>query len=391
MPLFNDPVLSTLTWSERNAARQRKQSTNKRKQQAAPATTAHTQHPWPEPTPPMHSDEDDPFEPPSTEQQAKSAPPVKVQRDTQCTTNNSWLDTDDYPDWLLQIAGNRRRKKVKRTIAGAESEQNAPQKTSAADLTSEREKAPALYHPQHITREESCFGTIDLSQCILTEPSILTKQDFDAAREHLKNQLHNNPQDHRPPTPAPTRKQQSRECNTIKPTYDIDRLLNIDTFKMHGRLHFLRKSKRFGVGISTSIIPNAGRGLFKTRDRSDTEFICPYLGAQVKKSNDTPTGEYSYYDTTRGIVLIGNPATSYGPYANDPLDEQKANCKIAWRQELQEYWLKAQGPIAASTELLLMYGHEFWEWHGALQTDIINKAYPPHLLRPLALADEEKC
>ena len=169
MPLFNDPVLSTLTWSERNAARQRKQSTNKRKQQAAPATTAHTQHPWPEPTPPMHSDEDDPFEPPSTEQQAKSAPPVKVQRDTQCTTNNSWLDTDDYPDWLLQIAGNRRRKKVKRTIAGAESEQNAPQKTSAADLTSEREKAPALYHPQHITREES-------SPDAFTTPSTTTRK-----------------------------------------------------------------------------------------------------------------------------------------------------------------------------------------------------------------------
>ena len=122
-------------------------------------------------------------------------------------------------------------------------------------------------------------------------------------------------------------------------------------------------------------------GLHKNRSSCQNNWQ-GVLGAQVDKSTDTPTGQYSYHDTTRGIVLIGNPATCYGPYANDPLDELKANCKIAWRQELKEYWLRAQGPIAASTELLLMYGHEFWEWQGSPHPDIINKSSPIHLRRP---------
>ena len=374
----------------------------------APSLRTHTKDSCNERPPLTQHDEDDMFEPYNTNQTTNAPPPTEARQDTQSTTHTSWLNTDDYPEWLQQFASNKRTKRAK-TSSSTDTSQSTLHNMTTPNPDANQQTAPALTiynttfvrkvaptHSPHLAQpheswDNSCFGTIDLSQCILTEPSVLTQHDFDAAREHLKNQIRNNPHDHQPLKPAQPRTSHIRQCNTIKPTYNIDRLLNIDTFTTHERLHFLKKSKRHGVGIGTSIIPNAGRGLFTIRDRSDNEYICPYVGAQVEKNSNAPTGQYSYQDTARGIILIGNPATSYGPYANDPLDEQKANCRIAWRQELQEYWLRAQGPIAASTELLLMYGHEFWEWQGSLPADIITKAYPTHLRRPQAPDEQGKC
>ena len=74
------------------------------------------------------------------------------------------------------------------------------------------------------------------------------------------------------------------------------------------------------------------------------------------------------------MTLHGNPATSYGPYANDMMDEQIANCKIRWREDYQQYWLQAQGPIAGRTEILMMHGHEFWKQSRTLHQELIDKA-----------------
>ena len=97
-------------------------------------------------------------------------------------------------------------------------------------------------------------------------------------------------------------------------------------------------------------------------------YICPYTGTiEPKTERASAHSEYTFYDPCRNMTLHGNPATSYGPYANDPMDEQKANCRIRWRKDHQQYWLQAQGPIAERTEILMMYGHEFWEQSGSLQ------------------------
>jgi hypothetical protein len=70
-------------------------------------------------------------------------------------------------------------------------------------------------------------------------------------------------------------------------------------------------------------------------DKTDDAYLPTTIFTKLEKifrshNAHNLTSTHSYQDTVRGIVLIGNPATSYGPYANDPLDEQKANCKIAW-------------------------------------------------------------
>ena len=79
--------------------------------------------------------------------------------------------------------------------------------------------------------------------------------------------------------------------------------------------------------------------------------------------------------------MHGNPATSYGPYANDPLNEQIANAKITYRKDKGEYWLQALGPIARFGEILTMYGFDFWIANNIIPIEDIDCAYPKHLRR----------
>ena len=72
------------------------------------------------------------------------------------------------------------------------------------------------------------------------------------------------------------------------------------------------------MGIGTSCIPEANRGLFTTKERNDSDFLCPYLGQiQKRDRNHQTTGEYTFYDLTLDQYVHGNAASSYGPYTND--------------------------------------------------------------------------
>jgi hypothetical protein len=203
------------------------------------------------------------------------------------------------------------------------------------------------------------------------EPSVLTQQDTDKAREHIRSHLARDPDNPKPfkrdlhnddPQSSNPQQLQSRQPRRAKnnPTYNLDALSNIDSYITTQRLWTLRKHRNYCVGIGTSCIPGANRGLFTTKERHGSEYLCPYLGQIQKRTTHQPTGEYTYYDPAQDQYVHGNPATSYGPYANDPLNEQIANAKITFRKEKDEYWLQALGPIACFGEILTMYGCDFW-------------------------------
>jgi hypothetical protein len=255
---------------------------------------------------------------------------------------------------------------------------------------------PRLPYPYE-SNTHDWIGSFDDSQCVLAPPSILTQEDYAKARAHLSGHLATEPikPSAQPNTQAkskhPEREHYHRECANKAVTYNIDELLNIHNYTTNQRLHKLRTCKGHGVGIGQSCIPGANRGLFTIKDREDKEYICPYTGTtEPKTERASAHSEYTFHDPRRNMILHGNPATSYGPYANDPLDEHKANCKIRWRKDYQQYWLQAQGPIAGRTEILMMYGHEFWEQSGTLPQELIDKAYPPHL-RHYQQPHEDQC
>jgi hypothetical protein len=225
------------------------------------------------------------------------------------------------------------------------------------------------------------------------EPSVLTQHDIEKAREHLRahlakdqentttssRTLHHNSQQSPDPPIAITKSSRRAKNN---PTYNLDALSKIDSYTTSQRLWTLRKYHNFNVGIGTSCIPEANRGLFTMKERNDSDFICPYLGQiQKRDRNQLTTGEYTFYDPTLDQYVHGNPATSYGPYANDPLNERMANAKITFRKERNEYWLQALGPIACNSEILLMYGVDFWLANNLIPTEVLDIAYPRHLRR----------
>jgi hypothetical protein len=263
--------------------------------------------------------------------------------------------------------------------------------------------APHLPYPCH-PWPNNCSGHVDASQCVLREPSIITQEDISRARDHLRRHLsgdngtkaHNTrnelTKDTTPDHPHTQISHLPRRAKN-KPIYNLDALSKIDTFITTQRLWTLRKHNNFNVGIGLSCIPSANRGLFTTKERDGSEYLCPYLGnIEKRKDNPHPTGEYTFYDQARDQYVHGNPATSYGPYSNDPLNEQLANAKISFRKEKNGYWLQALGPIARNSEILTMYGADFWIANNIVPTEIINIAYPIHLRRAArCVSEKEQC
>ena len=240
--------------------------------------------------------------------------------------------------------------------------------------------SPHLPYPYENWPDDTFTGQYDTSQCILADAPALTREDFDKASQHLQRQLQIDNTTHQPIKPATRPPYQLRTI--LRPTYDVDALLQLTDFTTKQALWTLRKRNNYFVAIGASCLPGAQRGLFTTKERDDSEYICPYQGPIMTCDPDNiPTGEYNFYDPIRGVVILGNPASSYGPYANDPLDEQHANCRIAWRESMNQYWLRAEGPIADRSEILLMYGYEFWEHNQLIPQEVILRAYPQHLRR----------
>ena len=102
--------------------------------------------------------------------------------------------------------------------------------------------------------------------------------------------------------------------------------------------------------------------------------------------------EYVFYDPSLDQYIYGNPSTSYGPYANDPLNELHANAKIVWRSDVKQYWLRALGPIANRTEILIMYGIDYWLANRSISDEVLDTKYPTHLRRKaLEVEIAEQC
>jgi hypothetical protein len=87
------------------------------------------------------------------------------------------------------------------------------------------------------------------------------------------------------------------------------------------RLYTLITCPNFYVGIGTSTIHGAQRGLFTTKERNNQDYLCPYLGDLQKDAPNSSIGEYSFYSPGRNETVHGNPSTSYRQ--NIPDNKQK--------------------------------------------------------------------
>ena len=127
----------------------------------------------------------------------------------------------------------------------------------------------------------------------MADPPELTQHDFDNAIQHLQRQLETDNTMHQPIKPTIRPPYQLRTL--VRPTYDVDALLQLTDFTTSQTLWTLRKRNNYSVGIGVSCLPGAQRGLFTTREREDNEYICTYLGPTMACDPDTiPTGGYNF-------------------------------------------------------------------------------------------------
>lgn len=130
---------------------------------------------------------------------------------------------------------------------------------------------------------------------------------------------------------------------------------------------------KYGVRIKQSTIPNAGKGLFATRDVCKDSWICPYVGEVLsmrrfnKRYPGSMTAPYAILlpgpgggavdaACTRGIASLANARFKKdGTVASLALH----NCKFSHRSVgdgIPGIWLKATKQIRNGEEMFAYYG-----------------------------------
>jgi len=140
---------------------------------------------------------------------------------------------------------------------------------------------------------------------------------------------------------------------------------------------FIPGTKAGNVRFGPSLLgPTTGLGAFVIKKVRSWSPICPYDGELkiATKSNLWSRDQYTYYDPSREMLLVGSRG-SYGCLIQDPLNDVKCNCRIVFLKEFNAYWVcSMETDIPAGSELYLAYGHEFWMVHAANDEILYLKA-----------------
>ena len=90
--------------------------------------------------------------------------------------------------------------------------------------------------------------------------------------------------------------------------------------------------------------------------------ICTYEGNFIDK-DDVESSDSVYIwencDDDAPLYLDGNPQTSYGPLANDPLDDHRCNAKIVQLGQSREVVLIPTCDISKGDVIFLSDGAEY--------------------------------
>jgi len=143
--------------------------------------------------------------------------------------------------------------------------------------------------------------------------------------------------------------------------------------------YFARAEAKSKVAIAQSTLPNANQGLFATKKIKEGEHFAYYNGELtssdlIHQQDLLKRNCAVYMDDKRKTLVWGSPE-SEGYYINDPLDDNKCNCKITHNNG--QYTVVALRNIYPWEELFLAYGEAYWRvyWTVSLKDKIIS-SYP---------------
>ncbi|NBO66508.1 MAG: hypothetical protein EBU88_16965, partial [Acidobacteria bacterium] len=137
-----------------------------------------------------------------------------------------------------------------------------------------------------------------------------------------------------------------------------------------GDYRSLQRSRRLGkrpttcVAIAESTLPDAGHGLFATRDLQEGMIVYTY-GTLRPVENDTQLDIHSadtIFHEPQGIS-VRNRNRDYGCWCNDPRDQSKVNAHIRWDAITHLYVVKLRWDVLDGDEIFVEYGPDYWKMH----------------------------
>jgi hypothetical protein len=119
-----------------------------------------------------------------------------------------------------------------------------------------------------------------------------------------------------------------------------------------------------GLRIKKSAIPGAGRGLFTTRPFATNEEITRYIGDLAATPNSiemTKDSEYLVQVTQNRLIDGARTNSMPSRFINAPAASRRhTNATWKIRRGANEIRITATEPIPANTEILIGYGHAYW-------------------------------
>jgi hypothetical protein len=107
-----------------------------------------------------------------------------------------------------------------------------------------------------------------------------------------------------------------------------------------------------------SSIPGAGLGLVATKNIPEGTLFCEYKGRAVHPDDLGDSTYAAEMPNSSDLLLVGDRATSFGPFANDCRDDQLVNAKLQW--EGTRCMLVSTEVILHGSDVLLDYGLDYW-------------------------------
>lgn len=120
-----------------------------------------------------------------------------------------------------------------------------------------------------------------------------------------------------------------------------------------------------GLCIAPSLIPNAGYGLFATRDFAKGNDIVPYTGDIILTlDDDVYWGRYVLQVKSNVYIDAKDPVNTAG-FINSPRGtNKKTNCQFVYNPRTKVAWVRATKKIKAGDELLVGYSSGYWRHYG---------------------------
>lgn len=120
----------------------------------------------------------------------------------------------------------------------------------------------------------------------------------------------------------------------------------------------------YGVEIKESSIEGAGLGLWATKDFKREDFIVPYEGKFLTKTDldklTIPQREYTFTLTENCHIDGKYTNSSLGRFINDGKSNQLNNCRFSVNFKNKTVKMRAKRKIKRGTEIFVSYGNEYW-------------------------------